>query len=236
MQLWELTKMEDITNSELDDEKPSSIKDGFQRWLIVAGLIITFLFIYLFMSMRAEEAEKEKERENKETVDVPKQVQEGTSNSLAVDKFKKTIKGNNAEFGYGEKVKTESVNEPYAPQKTVSYARSKERSEKALNKEVESKEKTPYQKFLESEQMRAYKSMTSKDTIGDSSGFYEKQAETNKETSKSKPFKRESLEVRQRKIRDQITAISEYRKAIERGDIDPSSPPPKFMKMLEGMK
>lgn len=224
------------TNDDLEGETPSTIREGFQRWLIVSGLLFTLLFIYLFFTMQSDK--NDKEAETKTVEEVPQQIQEAPAKSEAIDRFQEDIKSPNRSQ-YGEKIETASINRAYAPRKTTSYEESKRKADSILKDKQPDKDKqTPYEKYLEAEQMRAFKSITSEDTIGDASGFYEEKttttaAATGKSKSKSKPIKRESLESKQNRIREQIDAISEYRKAIERGEVDPSSPPPGLLNLME---
>lgn len=223
-------------SDDLEGETPSTIQEGFQRWLIVAGLLFTLLFVYLYFTMQTDNAEQE--AEEIEVVTVPKQIQEAPAKSEAVDRFQKSINEPNRQQ-YGEKIETDSINKPYAPRKTISYDKAKRDSESILKeKQPNSEKQTPYEKFLEAEQMRAYKSITSEDTIGDSSAFYDEEPKAmaaDRGTS-PKPIKRESLASKQSRIREQISAISEYRQALERGEIDPSSPPPGLLNLLEGKR
>ncbi len=221
------------TNDDLEGETPSTIREGFQRWLIVSGLLFTLLFIYLFFTMQSDK--NDKEAETKTVEEVPQQIQEAPAKSEAIDRFQEDIKSPNRSQ-YGEKIETASINRAYAPRKTTSYEESKRKADSILKDKQPDKDKqTPYEKYLEAEQMRAYKSITSEDTIGDASGFYDAKESSAVSASKSKPkpIKRESLESKQNRIREQIDAISEYRKAIERGEIDPSNPPPGLLNLME---
>lgn len=223
-------------NDDLEGETPSTIREGFQRWLIVSGLLFTLLFIYLFITMQSDK--KEQEAQAEQVVEVPKQIQEAPPKSDAIDRFQESIKAPDRPQ-YGERVETAAINEPYAPRKTISYEKSKRDSASILKDKQPDKEKqTPYEKFLEAEQMRAYKSITSEDTIGDSSAFYDEEPslKTTDRRQAPEPIKRESLESKQNRIREQISAISEYRQAIERGEIDPSAPPPGLLNLLEGKR
>lgn len=236
--------MSDSTKKTVDDdlenEKPSTVKEGFQRWLIVAGVLITLLFVYLFFAMSAKEKEKEVAEVKEE--EVPQQVQEAaTPKSEAIQRFQESINEPDRS-NYGEKVKTTSIKEAYAPRKTASYKESQESSQKRQtiigqsNNQQEEK-KTPYQQYLENEQMRAYKSLSSQGSIGDDSAFYDKEPEkkssqpTNQSAQRLQP--RESIQSKQQRIRGQIQQLTEYRKAIERGEINPNSPPPGLTELLE---
>lgn len=221
------------TNDDLEGETPSTIREGFQRWLIVSGLLFTLLFIYLFFTMQSDKNDNEAEKKTVE--EVPQQIQEAPAKSDAIDRFQKDIKSTDRSQ-YGEKIEISSINRAYAPRKTISYEGSKRKADSILKDNKPDKDKqTPYEKYLESEQIRAYKSITSEDTIGDASGFYDEKSSNNfsVNTSKPKPIKRESLESKQNRIREQIDTISEYRKAIERGEVDPSNPPPGLLNLME---
>lgn len=216
-------------HDDLDDEKPSTIKEGFQRWLLVAGVLATLLFGYLFIIL--SDREKEKEAESVEDVTVPQQVQEGTlgSQNAAIEKFKAGIaQTDRTTTPVGEKVEDAPINKAFAPRKTASLETSSQTNSRlAKNQPAPAAEpQSAYQKFLEAEQMRAFKSIAAKDSIGDDAAFYEGQesAKTNATGGITAP--RESLEQKQSRIRSQIDAIAQYREAIERGEIDPTAPPP----------
>lgn len=218
------------THDELDDEKPSTIKEGFQRWLLVAGVLVTLLFGYLFIIL--SDREKEKAAEDTEVVTVPTQVQEGAlgSQSSAIEKFKAEIENTDRTTApVGEKVKDAPINPAFAPRKTASLETSAQTNTRLANsqKAAEPVQQSAYEKFLEAEQMRAYKSIAAKDSIGDDAEFYNDNNASKKPASSGEmTVPRESLEQKQSRIRSQIDAITQYREAIERGDIDPTAPPP----------
>lgn len=224
----------------IDDEQPSSIKEGFQRWLIVTGLLVTMLFAYMYLTMSAAEEEK-KLAEEADEVTVPTQVQGAgspTNQNLAITKFQKDIT-EQKNSPVGEKVQSSSLNPAFAPRKTQSYAESEKQVKEAANKKRQASfnkfgkpEKSPYQTYLEKEQMRAYQSVTSSDTIGKGT-FYQKDKASssnaaNQNKSANAPTK-ESIAERQSQLKKKIDAISQYRKAIESGEIDPTTPPPKIL-------
>lgn len=232
--------MSNAANSEilddLDGETPSTIKEGFQRWLIVAGLLITFLFIYLFWNMSTDKKDNELINEVAEET-VPQLIQDAPVESEAINRFKKDMKSPDR-VQYGEKVETDSINTAYAPRKTISYEQSKKEGSLLKNNTTEKEKQTPYEKYIEAEQMRAFKSISAEDRIGDDSRFYQDEPKKSKVEKKQaeQQIKREPLEVKQSRIREQIDAISEYRKAIERGEIDASSPPPGLLNLMEGKR
>lgn len=242
------------TSSEvLDDEKPSSIKEGFQRWLIVAGLLFTLLFIFLFFKMSGD-------KENKQVVvqeHVPEQVQEGANkNDIdAVEAFKKNIQNKRVLNSTGESNKsplnkdTTTIRDTeLAPRlKTVDSGDSAE-SEQKYNRDKFSRNKlsdrandeSPYQKFMKEEQLRAYKSITSKDTIGKGSAFYANKESDQKSNSRSKKQSGPNLMETKQQVEKQIQAIQKYREGIEKGEIDPAQTPPADVmgdpKLLGGFK
>lgn len=218
-------------HDDLDDEKPSTIKEGFQRWLLVAGVLATLLFGYLFIIL--SDREKEKDAEGVVDVTVPQQVQEGAlgSQNAAIEKFKAGIaQTDRTTTPVGEKVEDAPINAAFAPRKTASLETSSETNSRlAKNQPAPTAEpQSAYQKFLEAEQMRAFKSIAAKDSIGDDAAFYEGQNSANASTAAAGGITapRESLEQKQSRIRSQIDAIAQYREAIERGEIDPTAPPP----------
>jgi len=235
------TQIEDNPD-DLEGEKPSTIKSAFQRWLIVAGILMTLLFIYIFVIMSNNEKAKD-EAEEATREKVPEQVQDGSKESKnnAIDQFERSI--NDAErktSKVGEKVKTTSINAAYAPRKTASEETStKIREKKNKKKESEEKkEKTAYEKYIDAEQIRAYKSIAAEDTLGSDAAFYSDSSIASKprnKTSNATP-KREPIAVKQEKIRQQISAITKYREAIENGEIDASAPPPGLLNLLEGKR
>lgn len=224
----------------IDDEKPSSIKEGFQRWLIVAGLLITMLFVYLYITMSAAEDEKKLAEEVDEAT-VPTQVQGAgseTNQNLAITKFQKDI-SEQKNSPVGEKVQSSSINPAFAPRKTQSYAQSEQQAKEAAEKKRRASfnkfgkpEKTPYQAYLEKEQMRAYQSVTSSDTIGKGTFYQKDTPSASNSANPNKPANaptKESIAERQSQLKKKIDAISQYRKAIESGEIDPTTPPPKIL-------
>lgn len=239
-----MSDAKDIDNqTDLDNEQPSTVKSSFQRWLIVSGLLLTLLFIFIFLKMTT--AEKEKELEAAEAQpDVPEQVQEGSleNKNSAIDRFQKQISKDTRETAsYGERMDTEgNINRDFAPRKTRSFeAIEKDKNRKKLEALTSKpKELSNYEKFLKSEEVRAYQSYTSKDTIGDASGFYGEPVKSDQSNNNQKPLSvpRESIAQKQARIQEQIKQVSEYRKKIESGELDASSPPPGLLKMLEQNK
>ncbi len=246
---------EDKKPSNLDEESPSTVKEGFQRWLIVVGLILTLLFIYMFVIMSGKEKEKEEEEVAK-VPEVPAQVQEGEIGKTAEEAFRRQVKIN-GKSSYDEKQKTTAIIEDFAPRKTASNEEITRQSEaqrilnekkSSTSKESEAKEKTPYQIYLEEQALTAYQSIGSSDTLGSDSGFYDGSTGSiastqktprvgyspRKSKSEPEPYRRESVAVRQQKIQEQIQNIQEYRRAIESGEIDPSVTPPDFFESLKG--
>lgn len=237
---------EDVKNEQADDlegEKPSTIKAGAQRYLILAGFLITLLFIYLFITMSAAEKEKQAAKEVEE--EVPSQVQSAGSTenqNTAITRFKRGITSNRNTSEVGGKVEGSGINDEFSPRKSASFESSqklaRERYQKEQKKQQQknkqSKEKTPYQKFLEKEQARAYESISSADTLGDDSAFYGKsRTSTQTNSSVNKPNK-QSIAERQADLQKKIKAISQYRKDIESGKLDVTNPPPELSKIIGG--
>lgn len=236
--------------TDLDEESPSTIKEGFQRWLFVAALILTLLFIYLFIMMSDKEKEKVEQVQSKEP-EIPEQVQDGVEGGIDAEAaFKRQVQIN-GKSSYNEKQRTTAIIEDFAPRKTASNEVNTRESEAQRilseqntrnNETKREKEKTPYQIYLEQEAMKAYKSIDAEDSIGSGSGFYTEVEKSDKRFSKSYSPRdviednppRETVAQRQVKIRDQISKITKYREAIESGEIDPTVTPPDFIKSLGG--
>jgi len=220
-------------SNSIDDEKPSSIKEGFTRWLVVVLLLFTIVFVYLYISMSNDE---EAEAAAKKKIEkVPEQVQEGLNDNeiAAVEKFKKNINSKRIKpKKIGDKLETDSINSTFAPRRTIEPSSdngttllNKVKSKKLME---ESSKESPYQKYIKEEQARAYKSIASKDTIGSSKGFYNDSSNSKRKSnkrSKSKS-KAKSLKMKQGELQSQIKLLEQYRKGIESGAIDPSKTPP----------
>lgn len=217
----------------IDNETPSTIKSGFQRWLIVAGVLFCFLFLYLFMQLSKNEKKIEAEKVKEEVPQSLTEAKKTNTKSVAVKTFEESFSSNQAKkVKPGEKQVTSNINRDYAPRKNDRLPIVEDTS---LRDSVRIKEKSPYQKFAEEEQTRALKSLSSKDTIGNKTGFYKTNKPVERIDNNVAMMPREkklSVQQRQEKIRDKIKAITKYRQAIESGQIDATQTPPNLQDVL----
>jgi len=203
---------------DLDSEQPSTLKESFQRWLIVAGTLITLLFVYLFLVLSGKDDEEMVDYHD----EVPQQVQDGEVNqkNAAIEVFQRKI--SDQQFDGSEKIKTPLIHESYLPRQKEVKTLPDNISELQKKQLTGPDEQSSYQKYLEKEEMRAFQSLSAKDSLGDDSGFYDDEASVEEKlvTPKSKTFY-----ARQNEIQKKIDTIGKYQKGVAEGSIKPGSMP-----------
>tara|TARA_R110000744_G_scaffold102987_2_gene197652 strand:- start:435 stop:1151 length:717 start_codon:yes stop_codon:yes gene_type:complete len=231
------------STEDFDEESPSSIKQGAQRYFILAGVLTTLLFVYLFVSMSMDD-DSDDNSVNKKTA-VPEQLQEADINnpSSAVAEFNRSLEQNGqAPQAANQKVVNSGLPDDLSPRKTASNADVAETQDRRRQKNAKPEKEitiapTPFQKFQEQEELRAMRSLASLSSLGDDSAFYGDETQSSKRKTRSVPTKKnQTIEEKQTAIRQQISEITAYREAIERGDINPSTPPPSIQNLMRGDK
>lgn len=216
--------MTDTPAVNVEIEEPSSIRDGFIRWIIVATIMVTLLFVYLLITMMSNEKEKQTIQAEQETV--PQQVNDANHESVAV--FNKSI-GRAHRAPAPEPMQDLPINQEFAPKKLAqNYEQPMPRSEPQ-----EKQGPTAYEQFLEEEKRRALQSLKSKDDLGETSGFYEKDDETTKSVAQVKPREKISVDQRREAAAQQQQVISDYIESLKSGTMNASAQPPAAL--LQGM-
>ena len=216
----EMTDTLAVDADDIEAEESSTIRSGFIRWLIVAGVMITFLFVYMMFSMMSEQ--QEKQIVQAELEEVPQQVHDASSNS-SVDAVKRSI-GGVQRTPKPEPMQDLPINPAFAPQQMVQQQI--QRQAPKVEPEETNRQLSAYEQYQEDERLRAMQSYTATDTIGNPKAFYDKGDEEQKPEAPVKPQEAASAAEKRMAASQQRQEISNYIDALKSGAVDASAPPP----------